>query len=118
MTQPPIIGSGQPHTVTLAPGSNTATHKQPRVAAPTPQAPRPQFRPASRPEVAKPNTARPAPPTEVPAPASPEPEPESILSPHILQRISGLQERNESVRAELDRLPASLGLDTDPRRTP
>lgn len=107
MAQPPIIGSGQPHTVSLAPGSNTATHKQARPVAPAQEVPSVQFKPGIGPAPSKPKAARPAPVAQIQAPASPEPD--STLSPHILQRINALQERNESVRAELGRLPASLG---------
>ncbi len=106
MTQPPVIASGQAHTVTLAPGSQTASHRQPRVSAPLQEAPalkypasiRPES-PPSRPPRAK--AAAAAPTAQAPAEQAP------MLGPHILQRISSLRERNGGVRAELDRLPAA-----------
>lgn len=112
MTQPSIIGSSQPHTVTLAPGSQTATHKQPRVSTPTPPAPPAQFVTGTRAAAAAPKVAtkaaadaRPLTPPE----PSPEPDPASMLGPDILMRISRLQEHNDNVRAELDRLPVLPG---------
>ncbi len=100
---PPVIGSGQPHTVSLAPGSQVASHRQPRVQAPAQEAPPPQSTRAPRAEAAAPRTAGPArsAPTLTPAPV--EPKAGAVLGQDILLRITRLQEINDSVRAELDR---------------
>ena len=60
-----------------------------------------------RPEEASPGIAGPAAMPAVSVKAAPEAA--SILSQHILHRISSLQQRNDSVRAELDRMPVAPG---------
>lgn len=111
MSQPSVIGSGQSHTVTLAPGSQTAAHRQPRPAAPTQEVPAPRAATSSPPQATQPRIASPAASAQARALEPAAPEPDSILSSHILQRINSLKERNDLVRAEMD-------AQADPRRTP
>lgn len=116
MSDPQIIGSGKPHSVSIEPGSNSATRKTRRkpdttavevptlrtqatleAATPAPKAPRAAAARAPRKGAAR---LPPPPPAEAPPPPP-------MLGDGILRRIAELQQRNEAVRAQLDRLPAA-----------
>lgn len=113
MSQPPIIGSGKPHTVSLKPGSNVAVSTPRRGPEDTGTAGnerrdarlRTQADPA---RAARPATgdARQAPvraaaPTTRPAPA----QAPAGLSDALLQRIEQLKQRNTVVGQALASLP-------------
>ena len=111
---PAVIGSGKPHTVSLKPGTNLATSLKPRKpddAAATGLTARLKATLRRGEEASQ--ARRGISETEAPRPApivQDVPEPPSIaaapgLSNAIRQRIAQLQERNEAVGRELDRLP-------------
>lgn len=114
MSQPPIIGSGKPHTVTLKPGSNVAVSTPPRGPEETGQADggRREARLRSGPDPER--AARIVTPALTPAPARPHrqaaepahaPAPAG-LSDAVLQRIQQLKQRNNVVGETLAGLPA------------
>lgn len=116
-TQPPIIGSGHPHTVSLPDGSHIAASKAPPKAhsqmsdLPPPRAAAKsrgaaaESKPAGKASRAGARPARKA--AAASEPQAVDAAPVSVLSDAIIQRIAQLQQNNDAVRAQLDRLPAS-----------
>jgi len=117
MSEPPIIGSGKPHTVSLPEGSTVASHaRKPTAGSPLPEDP---------PEVVRRGQAPDSLATEKPRarlrPAKRNlPAPSTLASPGagaatatnaadaaLLARIAELQRRNSQVRAQLDRVQDS-----------
>lgn len=120
-TKPEIISSQQPHTVSLPAGSTVAARKAPRKPPAGPdvldmEMPKPRARPAPAPAAPKvgPKTAakpasKAAPRKAAPAPA-PAPQVEQVgFGADIMQRLAGLRQRNDQVRAALDQLPDASG---------
>lgn len=111
---PAVIGSGKPHTVALKPGSNVAARETARSRDDDPSPGltarlmatlrRGEEASASRRGAASPDAVLPVPvpdETETTAPDASA----SGLSTAIRQRIAQLRQRNEAVRADIDRLP-------------
>ncbi len=115
MAEPTVIGSGQPHTVSLPEGSTVATRRRLRKAGgQLPEQPGEARREGSVPGVlpvrgkakarggAGPDEAR-AIPARAAAPVVPIGP--RALDPALLARIAELTQRNQAVRATLDHLP-------------
>ncbi|MFD0668453.1 hypothetical protein ACT80S_12090 [Ramlibacter sp. MAHUQ-53] len=118
-SKPQIISNNQPHTVSLPTGSTVAARKAPRKPPPAPEVPEvapPEARPL--PAAPKP-AARPAPKAApkaekrkaaAPLPPPPAPAVEQVgFGADIMQRLQGLRQRNDEVRAALDQLPVPTG---------
>lgn len=125
MSKPPdIIGHSHAHTVCLPEGSNVAARKAARKPEAGAELPPPKARAAARPVPAAAKPARAGTAAAKPAAArrastSPglsstgladEPLP---LNEAILRRIAQLQESNEAVRAEFERLAATRSAAAD-----
>lgn len=119
MSDPQIIQSGKPHTVSLPEGSTVAAHKRPRMAGGQLPEPPPlaELRLGDIPdelELAQ-ATARTAPPqaTARHAPAAAaaargaRARPPAGLDPALLARIADLERRNDQVRGTLQRVGAA-----------
>lgn len=125
MSEPPIIGSGKPHTVTLAEGSSVATQRPTRAAGgrlpeepPAPvregQLPEPAPHPPRKTAHLRAQTQ----PAHVLGPRAAGPRPGSrILDPSpLLTRIAQVEQRNGQIRARLapsESSPKKAG--TEPR---
>lgn len=119
-SKPPIISGNQPHTVSLPEGSSVAARKSIRKATPAPDLPVVPPRDAQSTPKTAPAPARAAP--RAPAKAAPRaerrraaPAPEPVgeqvgFGADIMARLEGLKQRNDQVRAALDRLPATAGM--------
>ncbi len=119
MAEPPIIGSGKPHSVSLPAGSTVAAqvHK-PKGGTPVPETtpeevrrvPVPDAIPTEKPR-ARLRPAKRSLPTPAGAATTKAARPQTDVTDHaaILARISQLEQRNDQVRAQLDRLEAEDG---------
>lgn len=116
MAEPTIIGSGQPHTVSLPEGSTVATRRRLRKAgAQLPTQPDAAQRTGQLPdELPGRGNARmrsgPGGGVSQGTPAGaharmPQAIPERALDVALVARIAALTKRNQAVRATLDRLP-------------
>jgi len=115
MSKPPNIVGTHGHTVSLPEGGNIATRKTARKPDGAPQAPAARAKAPARPaapapKAARSGTAKPAASRKSTAQAStlpPDADEPMPLGESILLRIADLQQRNDAVRAQLDRLAAS-----------
>lgn len=114
-TPPPtVIGSGTPHTVSLKPGSNVATHQTARPRDHDPRAGLAErsmatLRGGQEASRGKHEVPPQSAPRTTPGEASTAAAPLTAagLSGVIQQRIAQLRQRNEAVSSELDRLPTA-----------
>ncbi len=112
MSDPSIIGSGKPHTVKLAEGSNVATQRPTRTASgPLPEdlplpireghAPEPLADPVRKVAQLRSKSDTGA---DVASRATPRLAAEPLSAPSLLfTRIAQLEQRNRSIRAQLER---------------
>ena len=110
MSDPPIIGSGKPHTVSLAEGSTVATQRPTRAAGGRlPDEPRALFRDGLAPEpaaLAARKTPQRPPPTQAAGnvrPRADQPSPVGAIQDYspLLTRIAQVEQRNGQIRARL-----------------
>ncbi len=124
MSDAPIIGSGKPHTVSLAEGSTVASHARARTAgAPLPeQAPEavrmaqaPEALHSEKPRVRLRPTKRQLPTPSASPAAKATSSPLNAVDAALLARIAELERLNSQVRVQLDRTVTD---DTPTRSSP